>query len=794
MRRKTGRWIYVLGSLLACAILVAIAFFYLEYTTSKTIPSTPIVSISDTYPESPVPVDQSVVVFGQARGPEGIAEVQWWVNGRMIASQSNPDPETDQPFEVSQAWIPTGPGNFLILLRAIDGKGRAGQSDPVMVEVVERAFTYEVAPGDTVESIADAFDTTPEELSERNPGVGDTPAPGTPMDVPALPGGGGGGGGLPPAGGEGDGSPRVDPPEEPPPPSGDETPVETDILIWWRALDINILTCLMEPWVCSSSPVSDEPPSPPIDVSAELNESCQVVVRWLDRADNEIGFRIYRTTLGSGARPELVGPITAVPTSGDRISFTDRNPPNGRFSYAVSAYNTSGEIWSPPSDWVTVDCPRETGERTSLSVEAVEMTVRDSYERVYCYVSLAGSPFERVPAGSSFLELESGTWNIAAHFSGENKRTVFVDRSTPLDIVAECLGWQGDTLVNMGRFSRSHPPEEWDGRNLMAGPSDASYQVTYRINYTDTGGYGGGGLGAPVDPSFPPPYDLRATDSWRRCEAAGSGVACHGVPEPGLTWSYDVRSGERHTFRVYARSASDLEPHLAYESFRGFTYAPQSVDDCNETIYYYVSAVVGVDPMTGEAIESLPSEELEVGPSCSQLEITLLDLQVFSAPDGDPGTDFCLNDCGASVEAYGWLNFNGHVLKWNNHEGCDSIDGCLAGPAFTSLSPGLHSWADMSFGSVRSSGFSRNVLRIPIEDGQDLKVLFDFWDHDSISPDDLWCGWDLGRSSGLHARQNAYILEPRSLAEWFALDQEFTVRPTTEWSTCEITFHIRAIP
>jgi LysM repeat protein len=784
MRKKSGCWLYAIAAILIFMVFGALVFLYLDYATASAMPGSPQVSITSTYPEGVVSADQPVVVFGQARDSDGIAEVQLWVNGRMVASQTNPDPESNSVFDVSQSWVPTGAGNYLALLRALDSKGDAGQSDPVRIEAGERAYTYEVNEGDTVESIAEGLGTTPEDLQELNPGIGDAPLPGTGMDVPGFPPGDDGGGDTP----------RVDPPAPLPPPTGDETPAEPAVSPWWTYLPLpDNFACLFEPSLCSTSPGEDEPASPPGDVSAELYEdACKVLVTWQDRADNEIGFRVYRTTQGSRL-PEMISVLRPAPGSGERLSYVDENMPNGRFSYAVSAYNANGEYWSAPSAWVAATCHVETGENVTLSVEALEMTVRDPFERLYCYVSLAGSPFERVPNGSTFIERESGSWNIAEHFSGENKRAVVVDSSGPLEIVAECLGWQGETLVNLGRFSRSHLPEEWDGRPLTAGPPDGGFNVTYRINPIDTGGYGSGGW-AIVDPSFPPPYDLRAIEPWRRCSAFGGDVSCTDVHEPGLTWHYDLQAGWRHTFRVYVRTPDEIAPRLFYESFRGFTYAPQTTEDCNDTVYYYVSAVVGVDPATGESIESLPSEELEVGPHCSQLEITLLDLQVFSAPDGDPGTSLCWSDCDDSVEAYGWLKFNGHVLKWNNHEGCDSIDGCLAGPPFTSLSPGLHSWADMSFGSVRSYGYGRNVLRIPIDDGQDLKVSFDFWDHDDSSPDDLWCGWDIGRSSGIRTRQNLFTMEPRSLAEWFAIDQDVVVRPTTEWSTCEITFHIRAIP
>ena len=73
---------------------------------------------------------------------------------------------------------------------------------------------------------------------------------------------------------------------------------------------------------------------------------------------------------------------------------------------------------------------------------------------------------------------------MPTYASGDNKRTLMLDGITPLQIVADCLGRQGDTLIDLGRFTRSHPPAEWDGRLLTAGPDSGAFSVTYRIQFT----------------------------------------------------------------------------------------------------------------------------------------------------------------------------------------------------------------------------------------------------------------------------------------------------------------------
>jgi len=740
MRKKSRGWITLFGGgILGCLIIAALAFFYFNNIMNQEIPTIPLVSIQEVAPEGAVFVDQPVIVFGQAQDPDGIAEVQLWVNGEMVVSQSLSNQNQNTIVDASQAWIPTGTGNYLFMLHAIDRKGFVGQSEPVTVHAAERLYSYEVASGDTIDNIANDLGTTPEDIRDRNPGIEDEPTPGTSIYIPPV---------LPSEGGEDEEEedvPRVDPPAPLGTP-GDGTPAEPASPPWWIYIPLpDIILCVFNPDWCGT-PLSDgERITPPTNVVATPVDPCGVVVSWEDTSVNEIGFRVYRTRLGSLSDPEMIASFRPSPgDSGARFLFSSEREPFGHFTYAVTAYDGSGEVWSPPSETIEILClTLETPDTVSVSVEALEMTVRDPFDRLYCYVSLEGSPFERVPHGSSFIELESGSWNIAEHFSGSNKRTIRINRVTPLEIQAECLGWQGGTLVNLGRFSRSHPPEEWDGRLLTASPPGSSFNVTYRINPVEPEEYETG-YWPYTDASIPPPFNLHTKEYYARCTGeppSSDGILrlCNMVDQPGIAWDFNLPGGNPESlyFRIYVRRADEATPRHYYTQPENIPAPQILVEECGSSpVFYSVEAVVGSDPLSGEEITSPLSEELEVPPSCpGQLEITLEALHVYEAADGDPGTDVCFWDCGSTIEAYGWIQVGSKRIRWNSH--CDPSPGrnCITGGAsFTSLPQGsIVNWSNEYLYTGSGGGRNHNVFRIPIPEDRDLIFGFSFYDHDNHS-------------------------------------------------------------
>ena len=214
----------------------------------------------------------------------------------------------------------------------------------------------------------------------------------------------------------------------------------------------------------------------PADVTTSPAAGCGVDVFWTDDSPNETGFRLYRITSRPRFRFDLVELFGPADGTGTRLHYLDADPPRGTFMYVVVAYNAGGDTWSAPSPEVTSEGCRTDFVALTAVVEALEIHVADGFDRLYCYASLADSPFERIPHGAgSFITLDGADWNIAEHFSGSNKRPAYV-YGDALNIIVECLGWQGGELINLGRFSASHPRDEWDGRLLNATSDTGGFQ------------------------------------------------------------------------------------------------------------------------------------------------------------------------------------------------------------------------------------------------------------------------------------------------------------------------------
>ena len=178
---------------LGCVVLLGLLVLFMLFASGRGVPTFPRVRITSSLPEGTGVVNHAVVVFGEASDPDGIGSAELWVNGNKVSSQANPD-SGQSPFDISESWIPDGPGSYLFLLRGIDRKGFSAQSDPVMIQVVARSDQpdltsqeqYIVQQGDTLASVAARFATTPDAIRALNPGLGDL-TPGASIFVPPAP-------------------------------------------------------------------------------------------------------------------------------------------------------------------------------------------------------------------------------------------------------------------------------------------------------------------------------------------------------------------------------------------------------------------------------------------------------------------------------------------------------------------------------------------------------------------------------------------------------------------------------
>lgn len=90
--------------------------------------------------------DQPITVSSKSVDPQGIARVDLIVNGKVAATQLNPQPEPNQALLVSQFWLPDIVGNQVIQVVTYNTAGVAGKSDFVFVQVVPRPPTVTPEP------------------------------------------------------------------------------------------------------------------------------------------------------------------------------------------------------------------------------------------------------------------------------------------------------------------------------------------------------------------------------------------------------------------------------------------------------------------------------------------------------------------------------------------------------------------------------------------------------------------------------------------------------------------------
>lgn len=158
---------------------------------------------------------------------------------------------------------------------------------------------------------------------------------------------------------------------------------------------------------------------------------------------------------------------------GDQTTYTDSNIHRiGTYRYFLSVHWHSGMGTTDMHEVVIgPECsPAGTGATASLNLLMVELTTQEAYDGVYCYVSVNGSRYERLPGDPGLLRPTRGELGYELPLQlpnrGQYALTVPSDGLVRLD--GECWGRRGVQSLRIGRFSGSHARSEWDGRDLTS--------------------------------------------------------------------------------------------------------------------------------------------------------------------------------------------------------------------------------------------------------------------------------------------------------------------------------------
>lgn len=361
---------------------------------------------------SVIALNQTTEVLAEALGSAPIVRLELWIDGALAQDNVLPQASAQRRFSTTWTWMPIEEGVHMLFVRARDAKANVAQSDVVYVKVT---------PAETFMLVS----------------TGETTAP-----LPA--------GGFPDPESS---QPPAPPPQEPSaPPPGDPPPLEPSLpspIKFWISKDF--LKFL----------VPTQPPQAP-NLWAKAQD-CSVKLILQDNSDNEDGFFIYRLAPGSLSF-ERIATLDAH-ASTDIFAYLD---PVwlGNWLYYVTAFNTKGE--SPPSEMATIHsdelgifCPPASAPQLTLS--NAKLTPTEQVDKAYCYVSINGGSWTRIPPSPDFLLPDSiGAFDMSPWFNTLPPDTTMLD--------LECWGWQGDTLTYLGEaqqtFDLDQPPEEMIGANF----------------------------------------------------------------------------------------------------------------------------------------------------------------------------------------------------------------------------------------------------------------------------------------------------------------------------------------
>lgn len=343
-----------------------------------------------------------MVISVQAAGNVPFTSMELWVDGVLAGVDGAPS-EGITPLRSEFTWIPNQSGVHQIIARARDSQRGQATSKAVLVIVQpDNALLEQSTEG----GAADASGGTPDDS-----GV-------SPVVFPAAPGGA---------------------PQAPMPPGAND-PVSDG-----------------QPWQGSpgdwvNSLTTDSAPNQPGIIGQEYGCGANIYIQ--DLSDNEEGFRIFRQALNTPTWTQAA--VLASQDQYDWIKFIDEGV-SGPLSYYVTAFNSQGEI---SSDLVTVfvpdtlagpDDPCDQGDGTNklplLTVELANLIPKTDSDKSYCYQSIGGLQWKRIPQSGFFTAGEKITDISRLLLTDPQGQPLFES----IDLYLECWGWSSSELQFLGK-------------------------------------------------------------------------------------------------------------------------------------------------------------------------------------------------------------------------------------------------------------------------------------------------------------------------------------------------------
>lgn len=429
MKNKRGLGCMVTGVLIAlllCGAAVGFAAWRLNTREPQIL-----VEIKKPQTTMLANVNEALPLVVSADASDVITRLEVYADGVLVAATNGDGQNTAM---LAQTWTPPTAGRHVLVARAFLDAEHFSDSEVVFIDALDlSALPLQVNVDDlprgdgvteiSVGDLAAASGTTPEEIVRLNPSLspaGSIPS-GTVISIPRL---------AP--------EPGVDSPVLPPAPGAPGSP----------------------------APSTSDP-----HFEGETHSCDQIAMRWTG-SDFETGYTIYRLAPGDSAMTLIATlPVTT-------FSYADSSVARaGTYRYFLSPIWRGGGsgITSMLAVEIPADCAPSSGTLANLRLSLISLTAQESFSGVYCYVSVNGSRYERLPAGDGLLRPTSGNvyYDLPLQLPNRGQYTLSPTADGLVRLEGECWGRRGVESVRIGRFAGNHASGEWDGRDLT---SDVAFE------------------------------------------------------------------------------------------------------------------------------------------------------------------------------------------------------------------------------------------------------------------------------------------------------------------------------
>jgi hypothetical protein len=682
----------VLAFILVCAVVLV---SYRKQTQARVEFTPPTVIVSEPTSGASVFAGSYITVTSTATGMKPIISVELWMDGELKETQNSERPEGILPFYADFGLLVPSDGPHMLFVRAVNSVGVIGQSPPVsLVGELKPAEAFLAVPlqaGETLDGIAAAYGIEPEILHELNQELGNPPAAGAVVKVPA-----------PPETGLEPGTTQP-----PPVPAGSVAVQIPDVPMMQIASDRSTGILPTGPFIPEPFAADTAPPAAPTNLQVEVN-GCKVIMRWSDNAKDEESYYIYMVSVTFHGFAIPFSYLKPSPSTGPTW-FEFQAPSTGAFSLWVEAANSYG---SQPSNiaWIALapGCPITTARLLEFTLQ--DMSVAGNYDKAYCYVSVEGSAERRLPVWETeFIAIQGGK-GIFQGKSFYTTNTFPIPDDDSVDTSGECWGWSGDTLNKLGTFSSKFPKETWDGNRQTMDGTGGSFQFGVSIkgvveNYPLV-------VIEATDPTLPIPYAVSENPA-----PSDPSIQSMYPPARTLRWKWDGDPKEADYFAIFLNGKLIFSPRISDRET-----IVQLPGECGKPVRWQVAV------RAGSTISNLSAPVQYDLPPCQIYLRVRFDYINFSwTDDGYPG-DTC-----DTLETYFQISVRDVTRSfWNTDF---SIP----------LKCGSHDFSDMTTSGPYKQiyGLEPNVITIPLAYGEDVSAFWikaRFWDSDTGS-DDLYASF-----------------------------------------------------